>query len=97
MYEYRTVAGGVSAPFDNMVSSSLDDKLIQIGFETADARKLRDYLAGKGVSVPSRVSKDSDGNYSFPHRHRRSHSLVVEQALAGMLTEGDLIFESMAQ
>ena len=23
-----------------------DDKLIQIGFETADARKLRDYLAG---------------------------------------------------
>src|SRR3954453_13891023 len=37
-----------------------DDKLIQIGFETADARKLRDYLAGKGVSVPSRVPKDSD-------------------------------------
>ena len=28
-----------------------DDKLIQIGFETKDARKLRDYLATKGVSV----------------------------------------------
>src|SRR6476661_5304969 len=47
------------------LQNSSDDKLIQIGFETADARKLRDYLAGKSVSVPSRLSKDSDGNYSF--------------------------------
>src|ERR1051326_4787910 len=35
-----------------------DDKLIQIGFETADARKLREYLAAKHVDVPARVSKD---------------------------------------
>src|ERR1041385_8966667 len=42
-----------------------DDKLIQIGYETADARKLRDYLAVRGVAVPSRVTKDADGNYSF--------------------------------
>src|SRR5947208_9580350 len=27
-----------------------DDKLIQIGFETKDARKLRDYMASKGVA-----------------------------------------------
>ena len=30
-----------------------DDKLIQIGYATADARKLRDYLAARGVAVPS--------------------------------------------
>src|ERR1039457_2459923 len=30
-----------------------DDKLIQIGYATADARKLRDYLAAHGVAVPS--------------------------------------------
>src|SRR5207302_10602823 len=29
-----------------------EDRLIRIGFETDNARKLRDYLAGKGVAVP---------------------------------------------
>jgi len=42
-----------------------DDKLLQIGYATADARKLRDYLVSHGVAVPARVTKDSDGNYSF--------------------------------
>ena len=47
------------------LQNASEDKLIQIGYETADARKLRDYLAAHGVAVPSRVTKDSDGNYSF--------------------------------
>src|SRR5690348_10986139 len=46
------------------LANAADDKLIQIGFETSDARKLRDYLVSKGVSAPSAVSKDPDGNYS---------------------------------
>jgi len=62
-----------------------DDKLIQIGFETADARKLRDYLAAKGVSVPSRVAKDSDGNYSFVVRDPEGHSIEFVEYLEGSL------------
>ena len=52
-----------------------DDKLIQIGYETADARKLRDYLAAHGLVVPSRVAKDPDGNYSFIVKDPEGHSI----------------------
>ena len=62
-----------------------DDKLIQIGFETADARNLRDYLAGKGVSVPSRVPKDSDGNYSFVVKDPEGHNVEFVEYLEGSL------------
>jgi catechol 2,3-dioxygenase-like lactoylglutathione lyase family enzyme len=62
-----------------------DDKLIQIGFETADARKLRDYLAGKGVSVPLRVSKDSDGNYSFVLKDPEGRNVEFVEYLEGCL------------
>ena len=52
-----------------------DDKLIQIGFETKGARELRDYLASKGVDVPGRVAKDSDGNYSFVVKDPEGHNI----------------------
>ena len=42
-----------------------EDRLIHIGFETEDARRLRDYLAGRGVDVPAKVSEDVSGNLSF--------------------------------
>lgn len=45
------------------LANEADDKMIQIGFETKDARKLRVYLAEKGVTVPAKVKKDLDGNY----------------------------------
>src|SRR5687767_812789 len=35
-----------------------EDRLIRIGFETTDARGLRDYLAAKGVEVPAKVDTD---------------------------------------
>ncbi len=54
-----------------------DDKLIQIGYATEDARKLRDYLAAHGVAVPSRVTKDSDGNYSFTVKDPRDTPLSL--------------------
>src|ERR1019366_6563660 len=42
-----------------------EDKLMHIGFETTDAQRLRDYLAGRGVSVPAKVTEDACGNLSF--------------------------------
>ena len=62
-----------------------DDKLIQIGYATADARKLRDYLAAHGVAVPSRVTKDSDGNYSFILKDPEGHTIEFVQYLEGSL------------
>ncbi len=51
-----------------------DDKLIQLGFETTNARQLRDYMASKGMDVPGAVEEDPDGNLSFrvtdPEGHR---------------------------
>src|SRR5439155_16201854 len=60
-----------------------DDKLIQIGFETADARRLRDCLAANGVDVPARVSKDSDGNYSFVVKDPEGHNIEFVEYLKG--------------
>ncbi len=62
-----------------------DDKLIQIGFETADARQLRDYLASRGVSVPARVWKDSDGNYSFVVYDPEGYAIEFVEYLDGSL------------
>jgi len=58
-----------------------DDKLIQIGFETKDARKLRDYLAANGMEVPARVAKDPDGNYSFVVKDPEGHNVEFVEFL----------------
>jgi len=62
-----------------------DDKLVQIGFETKDARQLRDYLASKGVDVPARVTRDSDGNYSFVVKDPEGHSIEFVEYVKGSL------------
>ncbi len=56
-----------------------DDKLIQIGFETADAAQLRDYLASKNVSVPAAVEADADGNLSFHVTDPEGHTVEFVQ------------------
>jgi catechol 2,3-dioxygenase-like lactoylglutathione lyase family enzyme len=77
------------------LANEADDKLIQIGFETRDARKLRDYLAEKGVGVPARIAKDEDGNYSCG-RIRGSGGICrvrkarCKQALARAVTEAHI-------
>lgn len=58
-----------------------DDKLIQIGFETADAQQLRDYLASKNVAVPETVENDSDGNLSFRVTDPEGHTVQFVQYL----------------
>jgi lactoylglutathione lyase len=67
------------------LANESDDRLIQIGFETGDARKLRDYLAAKGVDVPARVSKDSDGNYSFVVKDPEGHNIEFVEYVKGSL------------
>src|SRR5215469_10160053 len=52
-----------------------EDRLIRIGFETTDARKLRDYLAAKGVAVPSKVDKDANGNRSLVVKEPDVHTV----------------------
>ena len=59
------------------------DRLIHIGFETEDARKLREYLAHKGVDVPPNVVKDPDGNFSFVVKDPDGHTVQFVQYLAG--------------
>src|SRR5271155_3170101 len=47
------------------LTSATEDRLSHIAFETTDARKLRDYLASRGVQVPDSVDPGRDGNLSF--------------------------------
>lgn len=67
------------------LANEADDKMIQIGFETKDARKLRDYLAEKGVAVPAKLKKDLDGNYSFVVKDPEGHSVEFVEYLKGSL------------
>jgi catechol 2,3-dioxygenase-like lactoylglutathione lyase family enzyme len=67
------------------LANEADDKLIQIGFETKDARKLRDYLAGKGVAVPAKTVKDADGNYSFVVKDPEGHNIEFVEYVKGSL------------
>jgi len=60
-----------------------EDRLIRIGFETSDARKLRDYLDGKGVSVPAKVDKDANGNRSFVVKDPEGHNVQFVQYMPG--------------
>src|SRR5262249_21968199 len=52
-----------------------------IGFETKDARKLREYLAEKGVAVPKKIGKDQDGNYSFQVQDPEGHKIEFVEYL----------------
>ena len=62
-----------------------EDRLIRVGFETNDARKLRDYLAGKGVQVPAKIGKDLNGNRSFSVKDPDGHSVQFVEYLPGSL------------
>jgi len=47
------------------LSDANDSRLLFVGFETSDARALRDYLEAKEVLVPPSLTPDSEGNFSF--------------------------------
>lgn len=67
------------------LANEADDKLIQIGFETKDARRLRDFLAGKGIAAPAKVGKDLDGNYSFVVNDPEGHQVEFVEYVRGSL------------
>src|ERR1017187_7543836 len=67
------------------LKSETEDRLIRIGFETDDARKLRDFLASKGVKVPSKVDTDPNGNRSFEVRDPDGHAVQFVQYLPGSI------------
>ena len=67
------------------LKTETEDRLIRIGFETADARKLRDYLASKGVAVPAKIGKDPNGNLSFEVKDPDGHSVQFIQYMPGSL------------
>jgi lactoylglutathione lyase len=56
------------------------------GFETNDARGLRDYLASIGVKVPSSVSKDEVGNLTFDVTDPFGFDIQIVQYEPGGLT-----------
>jgi len=58
-----------------------EDRLVHIGFETIDARKLRDYLAGKGVDVQAKIAPGADGNLSFTVQDPDGHTVEFVQYL----------------
>ena len=58
-----------------------EDRLMHIGFETDNADRLRDYLAGAGVQVPAKVAKDACGNLSFTVKDPEGHAVEFVQYL----------------
>ena len=60
--------------------------LAHIAFETDDARKLRDYMAGKGVKVPERVEKTAAGNWGFTIQDPDGHDVEFIQYAKGSVT-----------
>ena len=66
-----------------------DDRLIRIGFETGNARALRDYLAAKGVAVPAKVNKDPNGDRSFVVHDPDGHPVQFIEYLPGSVERRD--------
>jgi len=60
-----------------------EDRLSHIAFETTDAKKLRDYLAAKGVAVPAALQSLPDGNLSFQVTDPDGHAIEFLQFLPG--------------
>jgi lactoylglutathione lyase len=67
------------------LKSETEDRLIRIGFETTDARKLWDYLKSRKVDVPALNGKDLNGNLSFVVTDPEGHSVQFVQYLKGSL------------
>ena len=63
------------------LNDQTQDRLIHIGFETSDARRLRDYLARRGVDAPAEVTKDMCGNLSFQVKDPDGHTVEFVQYL----------------
>lgn len=61
------------------------DQLSHIAFETDNARQLRDYLAGRGVKVPSALQPGRDGNREFMVKDPDGHDVEFMEYVPGSL------------
>ena len=64
-----------------------EDRLSHIAFETTDARKLRDYLASKGIKVPAALKPGLDKNLSFMVDDPEGRRIEFVQYMPGSLHE----------
>jgi catechol 2,3-dioxygenase-like lactoylglutathione lyase family enzyme len=62
-----------------------ESRLLFVSFETADARALRAYLAGKGVEVPPAVGADPEGNLSLVVKDPEGNAVQFIQYQPGSL------------
>jgi catechol 2,3-dioxygenase-like lactoylglutathione lyase family enzyme len=67
------------------LKSESQDRLSHIAFETTDIRRLRDYLAGQGVKVPTTVPQGRDGNLSMMIKDPDGHNVELVQYMPGSL------------
>ncbi len=67
------------------LKSETQDRLSHIAFETTDARRLRDYLASKGVKVPAALKPGLDGNLSMMVKDTDGHNVEFVQYMPGSL------------
>lgn len=63
------------------------DRLSHVAFETSDARKLRDYLASKGIKVPASLKPGLDKNLSFMVDDPEGRKIEFVQYMPGSLHE----------
>jgi catechol 2,3-dioxygenase-like lactoylglutathione lyase family enzyme len=67
------------------LKSETQDRLSHIAFETTDIRRLRDYLASRGVKIPDVVPLGRDGNLSMMLKDPDGHSVEFVQYMPGSL------------
>lgn len=63
------------------------DRLSHVAFETTDARKLRNYLAAKGIKVPPSLTPGLDKNLSFMVDDPEGRRIEFVQYMPGSLHE----------
>jgi catechol 2,3-dioxygenase-like lactoylglutathione lyase family enzyme len=67
------------------LKSETQDRLSHIAFETTDIRRLRDYLANRGVKVPNDVPEGRDGNLSMMLKDPDGHNVEFVEYRPGSL------------
>jgi catechol 2,3-dioxygenase-like lactoylglutathione lyase family enzyme len=60
--------------------------LYDAGFETNDAKGMRDHLASLGIPVPEKIVKDATGNLSFDIKDPSGFTIQIVQYLPDSLT-----------